>query len=251
MYNDIISIGPVTIHGYGMMIGIGVLAAISTALYRSKKKDIDPDNVIDITLTSLIFGFLGAKLLFCILSFEEFIQNPLKTLLSGNGFVVFGGIIGGLIAAYVYCRIKKVNFLKIVDFMLPEIAIAQGFGRIGCLLAGCCYGKATDSHMGIVFHTSNYAPNGISLIPTQIIFSICAFALAVFLILYSKYSKTDGEIGSLYLILYSAGRFVLEYLRGDYRGTIFNIFSTSQFIGIFTFILGIVLFIICRRKRSS
>jgi len=248
MYNEIFSIGPLTIRGYGLMIGIGVLAALAVALFRAKRKHINTDHIYNLTFLCLVFGFLGAKLLYGIVDWKTVIQNPL-TLITGNGFVVFGGIIGGVITSMVYCSVKKISFPQIFDLLIPEIAIAQGFGRIGCLLAGCCYGRHTDSSIGIIFRHSDYAPNNVKLVPTQIIFSICAFALAILLIIYSRYNKRDGEVGALYIVLYSIGRFFLEFLRGDYRGTVFGFLSTSQFIAIITLLMGICYFAVLRIRK--
>ena len=161
-----------------------------------------------------------------------------------DGFVVFGGIIGGILTAYVYCKVEKLDFLKFFDTLMPSVALAQGFGRIGCLLAGCCYGKETESALSITFHTSTFAPDGVALIPTQIYSSILDFIHYGLLLLILKRQKRDGETAAAYLIFYSAGRFVLEFFRGDLaRGSV-GALSTSQFISLFTFVAGIVLLVV-------
>lgn len=250
MYNDILTIGPVTIHGYGLMIGIGILVAFLVAGKRAKNRGLSEDSVYSLGLCAVLFGMLGAKILFCIVNFKEFLANP-RSFFSLNGFVVYGGIIGGILAAMVYCKIKKLKFLEYFDLVMPSVALAQGFGRIGCFLAGCCYGKETDSVFGIVFHNSKFAPNGVKLIPTQLISSAGNFLIALFLILYARKERKSGEVGAWYLILYSAGRFGVEFLRNDYRGEVFGILSTSQFISIFTFALGIILLILFRKKGKN
>lgn len=241
MCNELLTIGPVTIYGYGLMIGIGILVALFTATYRAKKHGLKSDYIYNIVFWVLIFGFLCAKLLYCIVEFDSFIKDPLS-LLSGSGFVVYGGIIGGVAAAIVYCKIKKISFLDYFDLCMPSVAIAQGFGRIGCFLAGCCYGAPTDSFIGIMFTSSDIAPNGIKLIPTQLIMSVGNFLIAAILILYHRKKPAAGKVGWLYVILYSVGRFLIEFLRNDIRGSV-GIFSTSQFISLFMFVIGVVLFI--------
>ncbi len=250
MYNDILSIGPITIHGYGLMIGIGILLAFFLAGKRAKLKGLSEDDLYGIGLVCVIFGILGAKLLFCIIEFRSILQNPMS-ILSGNGFVVYGGIIGGTLAAFLYCRKKKLDFLKYFDLVMPSIALAQGFGRIGCFLAGCCYGKETDSIFGIVFKNSNFAPNGVKLIPTQLISSAGNFLIMAILLIFARKQRQPGKVGALYLILYSIGRFVVEYMRNDYRGEVFGIMSTSQFISIFILALGIVLFTIFHKRENG
>ncbi len=240
MHNDILTIGRFTIHGYGLMIGIGVLCAVLVAQLRAKKKGLSTDTLYSIVLLALIFGFLGAKLLFCIVELQSIIQNP-RLILSGDGFVLYGGIAGGIAAIMIYCRVKKLSFLRYFDLAAPSIALAQGFGRIGCFLAGCCYGRETDSSFCIVFSNSQYAPNGVKLIPTQLISSAGDFLIALILLLYARGDRKRGKTGGLYLMLYSVGRFGVEFLRADYRGAVGPL-STSQFISVFILLLGILLF---------
>lgn len=240
MYNDLFSIGPVTIHGYGLMIGIGIVLAFIAGTYLAKKKGIDADELFNLTTISVIGGFACAKVLFCIVEWDSFVKNPLGTL-GSSGFVVYGGIIGGILLCALYCKIKKLPFWKYFDTVLPAVAIAQGFGRIGCFLAGCCYGRETDSFVGIAFHNSKFAPNDVKLIPTQLFSSAGCFIMAAVLFAYSRKERKDARTGALYLIMYSIGRSVIEYFRNDYRGAI-GILSTSQFISIFILIAGIILF---------
>ncbi|TCZ80841.1 prolipoprotein diacylglyceryl transferase [Paenibacillus albiflavus] len=239
MYNDIFAIGPVEIHGYGLMIAIGVFCALWVAAKRAKN-NLDVNVVYDLTFIVLIFGFIGAKLLYILVEIETMIKDPMQ-ILSGSGFVVYGGILSGLLAAILYCKKKKISFLKYFDLLIPSVAIAQGFGRIGCFLAGCCYGSETDSFIGIAFEHSEIAPNGVKLIPTQLFSSAGDFLIAFILIMYAKKGRSDGKVGALYLILYSIGRFIIEFYRDDYRGFI-GYLSTSQFISVITLIIGIVMF---------
>lgn len=247
MYNDIFSIGPFTVHGYGLMITIGVLAAFFLGEATAKRRGLNPDVIFTLTLLCAFTGFVSAKLLFCIVEFRQLLEDPVSVL-AGNGFVVYGGIIGGTLAAYVYCRVKKLSFIDYFDVVLPCVAVAQGFGRIGCFLAGCCYGRETESAIGIMFTHSDFAPNGVKLIPTQLISSLGMFLIAGILFLYLKKSKRPGRTGALYLILYSIGRFGVEFLRNDHRGEV-GIFSTSQFISLFIIVIGVVVFA-TRKERT-
>lgn len=242
MKNELLTIGPVTIHGYGLMIGIGVIAAYLTAEYRARKLKLDADQVFSLVIWCLVFGGLGSKLLFCLTQLDTILADPSYLLHSlANGWVVYGGLIGGVLGGFLFCRHKKINFLSYFDLALPSVALAQGFGRIGCFLAGCCYGRPTDSALGITFTNSAYAPNGISLIPTQLISSGLDF-LHFFVLLYiAKHKKAEGQVGGFYLIFYSIGRFILEFFRGDMeRGSVGEL-STSQFIAIFTLLAGILI----------
>ena len=248
MHNELFSIGPITIYGYGLMIGIGILAAYLNTERMARKYGLDPEPVINILIVGVGFGIVGAKLLYYITILDEIIKNPRLLLDFANGFVVYGGIIGGILAAMIYCRVKKLPFLKYFDLLMPSVALAQGFGRIGCFLAGCCYGKETESMIGIVFHDSAYAPNGVSLLPTQLISSGLNFLHFVLLVWLTKKKKGDGQIAGLYLVLYSVGRFILEFFRGDLiRGSVGGL-STSQFIAIFVCLAGVILIVVRNGK---
>lgn len=252
MKPDLFSIGPITIHGYGLMIGIGFLAAILIGMKRAEKHGLDKDIVFNMGLLCIVGGMLGAKILYVITEWNNIIHS--KNLWSdlAYGFVVYGGIIGGILILYVYSRFKKLNFLQYMDLIVPSVSIGQGFGRIGCLLAGCCYGRETDCPIGIVFHNSEFAPNGVSLLPTQIFSSLGDFLIAGFLIWYAGKQKKDGKVISMYLILYGVGRFIVEIFRNDPRGNV-GMLSTSQFISIFmvAFGAGMMYFVTHRKKKEE
>lgn len=250
MYNDIVSIGPITIHGYGLMIGLGILFAVFLADKRAGKKGLDSEMVYNMAFLSLIFGFIGAKLLYCIVEIKSIISNPMN-IINGTGFVVYGGIIGGTAAVIIYCRIKKLSFLRYFDLIVPSLALAQGFGRIGCFLAGCCYGKETESAIGITFHNSLFAPNNVKLLPTQLMSSAGDFLIAAALIIFARRNKKPGHVGALYLILYSVGRFIIEIFRDDSRGNVGGLLSTSQFIALFILATGVILWIKCNKQTDD
>jgi phosphatidylglycerol:prolipoprotein diacylglycerol transferase len=246
MHNDLFSIGGVTIHGYGLMIAIGFAVAIAMSYIRAKAYGLRKNAIIDIALLAMIFGFLGAKLFYVIVEYKAFFQDPLSVL-GSDGFVVYGGIIGGVAAAFIYCRIKRISFLSYFGLAIPSVAVAQGFGRIGCFLAGCCYG-CESTFLGIIFPEGSIAPAGIPLLPTQLISSAGDFLIALVLILYARKSRIKGNVGALYLLLYGIGRFVIEFFRNDVRGSV-GVLSTSQFISLF-FVLGAVAMFVINAKRA-
>lgn len=251
MKNELLKIGPFTVYGYGFMIAMGILAAYFTGEYRAKKQNMEYGHIFYLVIWCVLGGFAGAKLLYWITEWKTIINDPgflLNTLT--DGFVVFGGIIGGIFTAYVYCRVKKIEFLQYFDVMMPSVALAQGFGRIGCLLAGCCYGKETHGALSITFQNSDFAPNHVPLIPTQIYSSILDFLHYALLLYILKYKKADGQVAGAYLLLYSVGRFILEFFRGDLERGSVGVLSTSQFIGIFTAIAGAGLIVWAGRRKN-
>ena len=250
MKNELLRIGPLTLYGYGFMIAIGVLAAWLVVEQRARKLHLACEHIFYLVLWCVLGGFASAKILFWITEWKEVIRNPLE-MLSSDGFVVYGGIIGGILAGWIYCKVKKLNFLTYFDLMMPSIALAQGFGRIGCFLAGCCYGRETDSVLSVTFQNSDFAPNHVALIPTQIYSSVLDFLHFVLLLYIARHKKSDGQVAAFYLIFYSIGRFALEFFRGDLiRGSVGSL-STSQFISLFILAAGIAILIIRTKKKNA
>lgn len=259
---DLFHIGRFTVHGYGLMIGLGFIAAVLVGSYLAKRRGLSDNDFTNMAIFVLLIGFAGGKLLHVIVEFRSFLEDPLAVL-GSEGFAVYGGIITGIITIYVYCRIKKLRFIEYIDLFAAAVPLNQALGRIGCLLAGCCYGKETTSHFSIVFPEGAMAPAGVRLIPTQPMMAAGNFI--IFVILAGTYIMTcpkkdssdapkheyiPGTATAGYLIMYSVGRFLIEFLRNDYRGEV-GPFSTSQFIALFTFTAGVILLVRCLKATPS
>lgn len=251
MHNEILTIGPVTIYGYGLMIAIGIFAAYFLAEYRAEKAGLDREAVFGLTCWAVAAGLIGGKVMYYITTIQELLADPSLLLQAADGFVIYGALIGGIIGVVLYCRRKGLNCLSYFDLAVPSVALAQGFGRIGCFLAGCCYGRETSGSWGIVFHTSEYAPNGVPLIPVQLISSGLNFLHFALLIVFAKkYKRGEGQVAGLFFSLYSVGRFCLEFLRGDAERGNIGALSTSQFIAIFMFVFGWFLFYYFQKRGN-
>ena len=166
MYNDWLTIGPVTIHGYGAMIAIGILAAFWLAEKLAKKYDLENDKIDSFIFWILVWGWGVSKLTYTLTVFKDFLKNPLSVLSSG-GWVVYGGIIGGILGGWIWCKKHKWNFMKYFNILIPCVALAQGFGRIGCFFAGCCGGIETNAWYGVTFPADSLAWSTHPIIPTQ------------------------------------------------------------------------------------
>ena len=251
MKNELLHIGPLTVYGYGLMIACALLAAYFTAEYRGEKQGLPREHIFPMFLCCIFGGFAGAKLLFLITEWKYFVRDPLYYLRTfSDGFVVYGGIISGFLCIFVYCRKQKLSFWQWTDLLMPSVALGQGIGRIGCFLAGCCYGKETSFPFGIVFTDSDFAPNGVRLIPAQLISSVLDFLLCFILLRISSHKNKDGVVTLWYLILYSTGRFFVEFLRGDIERGSVGVISTSQFISILIFAAALILLAAGSRKKS-
>jgi len=249
MHKELFSIGPVTLNSFGLMLAIGIIAAIAVGMKRAEKYGLDKEVVFDLGIVCIISGILGAKILYVILEYNDIIESSNWLGMITTGFIIYGGIIGGVIGLILYCRFKKLPVLKYTDLVVPSLSIGQAFGRIGCFLAGCCYGAETNNILGITFPESAIAPSGVKLLPTQLFSSAGDFIIAVILILAARRSKRDGGVTGLYFILYGIGRFIIEIFRNDPRGSV-GILSTSQFISIFSVLIGILVQVLIRRKTK-
>ena len=256
MKSVLFTIGSVSIYGYGLMIAIGIIVCVAVAMYRAKRYGIDPDLIFNCAVIGIIAGFIGAKLTYWAVEFEAVKADPHIMLELGNGFVAYGGLVLGPLATILYVKkIKKQSFLDKLDLCVPSIALGQGIGRIGCFLGGCCYGKVLEGHpwYGVVFPEGvlpSSIPAGASLFPSQLVSAAGLVLIFVLLVLITPNSKFRGQVTAVYMMVYSVARFVIEYFRADERGSI-GPFSTSQFIGIFIFLIGLVLYFIFRKKALS
>ncbi|CUP74342.1 prolipoprotein diacylglyceryl transferase [Clostridium baratii] len=242
-------IGNFKVYSYGFMIAIGIVLASILFIKRAKALGYDEDKLLNLIIITVIAGALGGKLLFIITEFKDILNNPEILLNFGNGFVIYGAIILGALGLYLYSRKCKYDSLQLLDLAAPSLALAQGFGRIGCFLAGCCYGRETHLPIGVIFPADSLAESGVPLLPTQIFSSIFDFALAAFLFWYSRKKRKNGKVLASYIIIYSIGRFIVEFLRNDPRGNVW-LLSTSQFIAIFTLIFGIIIYNLDKIKKE-
>lgn len=252
MHNELFTVGPFTIYGYGLMIAIGFAAAILISSILVKKAGLDSDVVFDLSIFAIIGGVVGAKLLYILVNIKDiFSSSDFLSIIQG-GFVVYGGIILGFLLCFFYCKRKKIQFLSYFDIIMPTIFIGQGFGRLGCFLAGCCYGKEYSGPGSITFINSSYAPNNISLFPTQLVSSAYDFIMAfILIVIVSRLVKFKGQLGTLYLITYSIGRIIIEFFRGDTERGYILVLSTSQFISVIILVMSLIFYIKLKKKDGG
>ncbi len=243
MYPKILDIGPVTVHSYGLLLALAFIAGIWLASSLARKEGLNPDSIWNMGLIIIFSALVGAKVLLFLSDFSYYSQNPreifsLSTLRSTG--VYYGGLLLALAASAWYLRRAKLPAWKVADLCAPGIALGQAIGRLGCLSAGCCYGKPTTLPWGITF-TSQYAfdnvgvPLNIPLHPTQLYESISTFLLFIYLMWRLRKNHFTGQIILEYLFIYAGLRFIIEFFRDDERGFVLHgLLSTSQFIGILT-----------------
>ena len=241
MYPILFKIGPITIYTYGVTVALGIIAALFCTLRGARRENISSNKIVDLFFWIIMSGFIGARVVYVFTEWDYFSKQPLRIFFANEGFVFYGGFIAACLVALWYMKRRKLKVWKMADLLAPSIAIAHSIGRLGCFFYGCCYGKPTDSWVGVLFPPESPAgQSGISVIPTQIISSLALLAIFFILIAVRRYKKFNGQIFWLYVLLYAIIRFIIEFFRGDERGYIW-IFSTSQFIGIFMAVIAAVM----------
>jgi len=221
MFPILFSVGPFTIHTYGALLALGALLGIWTIHRQAKKTtDVNPDHAVNLAFWLLLVGLLGTRVFFVFLEPEGFIEKPWRFFaLWEGGLVFYGGIAFAVPVGVFLVRRWKLPLLSYMDVVAPGLALAQGFGRLGCFSAGCCYGLPWDGACSVIFsdpHTQ--APRNIPLHPAQLYSALELFALFGLLIWLSKRRRFAGQIFFTYGLIHGVSRLVIEQFRGDWRG---------------------------------
>ena len=243
------------LHTYGLMIAIGFLTAIYTVRKLAVKSGVSPDLVSDLGFWLLMYGFLGARILFIITRLDYFTQNPADIFkVWEGGLVFFGGLIAATAFAIYYFKKHKLSPWKMIDILSPGLVVAHAFGRLGCLGAGCCYGRPTTEPWGIKLFSDLVDPSlqGVPLHPTQLYESVSLFILFGGMLYIFKHRRFLGQVGLTYFMIYPIIRSIIEIYRGDsIRGFVIdNVLSTSQFISILVFLAALTT-LIYRMKQTE
>ena len=238
MYPELFSIGPITIYSYGVLLALSYLLGLWLAMRRARQWGLDPNRVLDLGIYIIIAALVGAKLLLFVVDFDQFSGSPADLLsLARSGGVFYGGLILAVVVAFWYIARHRLPFWTTCDVFAPGIALGHVTGRLGCLAAGCCYGRPADVPWAITFTNPLAAANvgtplGIPLHPTQIYEAGAELLILGFLLGTERRSRPfAGRTFWSYLLLYAISRFIVEVYRGDLRGVLFGI-STSQFISL-------------------
>lgn len=231
----------ISIRWYGILISSGMLLGIYLAYNEAKKQGYNPDDIIDLALWCIPSALIGARLYYVAFEWEHYKGDLLKILNTREGgLAIHGGLIAGILAGYIFTRVKKISFWKTADIIAPCIALGQAIGRWGNYINGEAYGSPTNLPWGIMI-------DGMKVHPTFLYESLWDFGLFLFLINYRKNKKFNGEIFLLYAVIYSAGRFWIEGLRTD--SLMFMGMRTAQIVSALLIVIGLTLLIIMRRRQ--
>ncbi len=250
------------VYSYGVMLGLAFIAGWYVGMHLIAREGIEYRTAVWAYAMVVVFALIGARL-------AHMISNPQTVRMYGlwhalmaskfEGLVAYGGYIGGTLAAWVYSRLRGIDFWSLADCTTPSMVLGLGFTRIGCFLAGCCHGKVTDLPWGMVFPAGAQASRNPDCIPagaipgtvpslpvhpTQLYESAVGFILFPVAWYLVKKRKFTGQAFLVMIVSYAVARFLLEFIRADSdRGTVFSVFSTSQFIGLVLVPLAIGLYV--------
>ena len=224
MYPILFQLGPITIYSLGIFWALGALTAVWILQLELKRYGYDEQLAGSIVMAAAIGGLIGARLLFIVEEWENFIREPLSFLLSGSGFSWFGGLLGGGLTTAWSFKKYRLPFREAADMSAPALALAYGIGRIGCFLAGdATWGKVSDAPWAMAFPnaiagwvdplTGEPYPPGARVHPTQLYELVQSLIVFAILWMVRKRPHPLGAIFYLYLILAGSMRFIVEFWR--------------------------------------
>jgi phosphatidylglycerol---prolipoprotein diacylglyceryl transferase len=252
-------LGPITIYSYGVLLAAAYLLGLWMAARRARAAGLDANKVLDLGIWVIIAALVGAKALLFIVDFEQFTSSwdEFTTLLRSGG-VFYGGLIAAVVVCIYQLRKHKLPLWMSGDLFAPGIALGYMVGRLGCLLAGCCFGKQTNVAWAVTFtdpvaNLNVGTPLNVPLHPTQLYESAAGLVILLLLLVIERKGRAfAGRTFWLFVLFYSVSRFIIEFYRGDDRGMPVTWLSTSQLISLVLFPLSLVmLWYLSRPARPS
>ncbi len=235
----------VDIMWYGILIGIGIILALSYALYEVKKTDLSQDDLLNMVLIALPVSVIGARAYYVIFNWDAYKDNLMEIFAIRNGGIaIYGAIISAAIVVLLYCKIKKINIGIPFDILAVGLPLAQAIGRWGNFINCEAYGGETTLPWGM-----SIAPYINLVHPTFLYESLWNVLSVVFVLFAKKHKKFEGELFCIYLIWYDIGRFWIEGLRAD--SLYLGVFRVSQIVASLTVVLGAFIIIYQRRKNKT
>jgi phosphatidylglycerol:prolipoprotein diacylglycerol transferase len=257
-----------SVHWYGVMVALGFLAGLWTASRRAPRVGVSPEKIFDLGPWLILGAIVGARFLYVVTFWkEQFAGEPFYEvfMIQRGGLVYYGGLIGAILAGIWYCQLKRLPVWKAADILAPSIALGHVFGRIGCLLNGCCYGRLCQLHWAIRFPRGSApfedqiargqldtgANSSLPVHPTQIYESLLNLGLYLGLAWMYRRKKFEGQVFAAYLMCYAAVRSFVEVFRGDYPQNQYvgGLLTPAQTVSIFIFVAGLVLFWVLHQNR--
>lgn len=237
-----VSIAGFDIRWYGILIASGALLALYISYRRAPRCGLASEDVLDIVLGILPVGILGARIYYVIFNWDYYSHSPSEIInIRSGGLAIHGGLILGMITAYVICRYKKISFIDAADLILPSVALAQAIGRWGNFFNNEAYGTETTLPWAIIIDDK-------SVHPTFLYESVWCFIMFIALSYAFKRRKFSGQIACMYGLLYAPERFLVEGLRTD--SLMIGFLRQAQVISIVIFVVSLALYMYLKRRNA-
>jgi phosphatidylglycerol:prolipoprotein diacylglycerol transferase len=253
VHPQLFHIGSFALPTYGFMAALGMISGLTVIFHLARFRGLDPEEMWNLGGIAAFSGIVGSKLLLLLLNWREYAADPgriFSIAMLQSGGVFSGGLLLALACSWWYVRRHKIPFLSAADVFAPGVALGHAFGRLGCLAAGCCYGRPTNLPWGITFHNPWAAefsgtPLNQALHPTQLYESVAEAINFAFLYWLCKRKKFEGQVMALFMIIYGIERFVFEFFRGDAgRGEVMGgLISGTQLIALGLIVSGFVIYL--------
>jgi phosphatidylglycerol:prolipoprotein diacylglycerol transferase len=258
MHPILFEIGGFPVYTYGLLLAAAYLLGLQFALVRAKARGLNPTQIMDLGIWIIVSALVGAKLMLLVVERDRFgwTLADLTNLFRSAG-VFYGGLIAAVVVALWYLWRHRMPIWTVTDVFAPGIALGHVVGRLGCLLAGCCFGRATDVPWAITFH-NEFAhqnvgtPLNTPLHPTQL-YEAGAELIILGILLFTerKWRPFPGRTFWSYMLFYAVSRFIVEIYRGDARGIITMLgvpLSTSQFVSVLLVPLSLAMLVFLSRR---
>ncbi|MDR2443989.1 MAG: prolipoprotein diacylglyceryl transferase [Deltaproteobacteria bacterium] len=239
-------LGPLVLNLYGLMVCIGIVAGLMLLRFSAPLAGLSYDRVFNLAFWLILAGLAGSRIAYVLNNLSSYIFRPSQALMYWQGGLMFqGGLAGGLILLFIFYFLGRLNLLMTGDALAPGLSLGQAIGRLGCLAAGCCYGRPAPPWfpLSISFPPGAIAPNGLPLYPTQAIESFGLFLLTALMMWRLKTKKfSKGSIMAMYLVGTGCLRLITEFFRGDRRGEPFWGLAPTSWAAVFILFGGLFLY---------
>ncbi|HEY3281685.1 MAG TPA: prolipoprotein diacylglyceryl transferase [Armatimonadota bacterium] len=245
--------GPITLYTYGFLLVLGFLAAVGWTQRHARREGISPEQITDAGLWMLLVGVVCARLVFVALEHDHYTSWTQIFQVWQGGLSLHGGLLGGVLAGAWYCRSQGIPFLKMADVVAPSLGLGYAFGRMGCLLNGCCYG--TECHLPWAMRFPSVQVPGTLTPPshpTQIYSALAGLLIWVLVERLSRRPHYRGQLFGTFLLLYSVYRFLVEALRkGVTARVLVDGLTEGQVASLVMFVVALGLMAWWRRRSGA
>ncbi len=255
MHPTLIQIGPFALHSYGFMLALSFFFGILLAARRAPRRGVSSDQVFDTSLVIVFASIVGARLMYVLFHRDEMHSFVDVIAVWRGGLAMYGGVLAAMAAAWYYLRRRGIPFLRMADIVAPSLGLGLMLTRVGCFLNGCCYGKPTESALGVHFPESTFGGQlfaGEALHPTQLYSSAVGLLVVLTLLAIDRRRLSEGHLFAFYLILAGLGRFALDFVR-FYEANVYVMWSltVNQLISLGGVMVGVLLYVSRRHAPSA